>query len=193
MRRRSTKVIQTYDFPFVNNGKETSVWQAKLRLAGDYISSQMLEAEGVDNMKSITKMYVPDVELNQFVFTAELKTRRKTYIVQKPFGWHGQANQAGEIRLVLDEVTADDVEVASEGEEPFKHVVGEVELTAEVAGGESDREHDLLQRHEMVEMQARLDEFIRRHATVFSKEGVKGKLEAFFEWQKEHGGFGAVI
>lgn len=193
MRKRSTKTVQTFDFPLVNDGKESSEWEAKLRLGGDYRSSQMLEAYGSANMKSIATTYAPGVNLSDFVLTAEITTRRRTYIVQKPFGWHREANQAGEIRVVVDEVVATDGKDLRGEEDCFRHEIGEVELTAEVAGGETDEEHDVLRRRQLAGMQARLDEFVKRNASLFPTEGVKGKLEAFFEWKEERSGSGAMI
>lgn len=140
----------------------------------------MLEASGKETAKYIASLYLPDVELSKLVKTAELRTKRKTYVVQKPFEWHAEANREGEIRVVLDEVSA--------GEGAFGHSVGEVEMTAEVTGGGTDGEHDLVRRQQVARMQVRLDEFVARHAILFPKDGVKGKLEAFFEWKEEQSG-----
>lgn len=178
------------DFPLVNESRPVSEWQAKLRMGGDYTSSQMLESSGKENMKYIAELYLPGVELKHVVPTAELVTKRRTYVVQKPFGWNAAANQEGEIRVVLDEVIAGGVEG---GEGGFGHEVGEVEITSEVAGGESDGEHDRLRREEMARMQARLDEFVKRHEEIFPKHGVKGKLEAFFAWKNARDGSGALV
>lgn len=164
-------------------------------MGGNYTSSQMIEAFDVDNMKEIASIYLSPEGVKHIEAMAELKTTRKTYVVQKPFGWDRQTNAEGEIRVVFDEVTAGAEKREGEGQGggEFNHVVGEVELTAEVKGGESNGEHDWMRRQETARMQARLDEFIKRHEIIFPKDGVKGKLEAFFEWKEEQGGFGALV
>ena len=150
----------------------------------------MLETTGRESMKYVASLYLPGVSHRLIEKVAVLTTRRRTYVVQKPFGWNAAANAEGEIRVVVDEVTA-----AGEGQdgEGFAHEVGEVEMTAVVAGGESNEEHDLLRRREVARLQARLDEFVARHAVVFPKERVKGKLEAFFEWKKRQGREGSLV
>lgn len=158
-------------------------------MGGDLTSSQMLETFGRSNAEYVLDLHLEKEEKKRVAGMAEVKTRRKTYVVQKPFGWHAALNAEGEIRVVLDEVTAGD----EESEEAFKHVVGEVEMTADVAGGESDQEHDRLRRVQMARLKEMLDEFVARNAAIFPKEGVKGKLEAFFEWKEEREGFGALV
>lgn len=149
-------------------------------MGGNYTSSQMLEASGKETVKYIASLYLPDVDASKLVKIAELRTKRRTYVVQKPFGWHTEGNREGEIRVVLDEVSA--------GEGAFGHSFGEVEMTAEVTGGETDGQHDLLRRQQVARMQVRLDKFVAGHAILFPRDGVKGKLEAFFEWKEEQAG-----
>lgn len=182
MRNRSTRTIATTSFPLVNDSAPTTGWQAKLRLGGDFTSSQMLEATGRDNMKYLCSLYLPGVSHTLIEKTAVLTTRRRTYVVQKPFGWNAAANGEGEIRVVVDEVSAVG---KGEGGEGFKHEVGEVEMTAVASGGESNEQHDLLRRRELARLQARVDEFVARNALSFPTEGIKGELEALFEWKKE--------
>lgn len=77
---------------------------------------------------------------------------------------------------------------------PFKHEIGEIVMTAKVAGDESDQEHDLVRRRELVWTLAGLNELVKWNEVLFPTEGVKGKLEAFFEWQEERSsGSGAII
>lgn len=64
-------------------------------MGGDFHPSQMLTAYGVAKMKSIANFYAAGVDMSDFVFTAELKTRRKTYVVQRSFGWHREAIKRG--------------------------------------------------------------------------------------------------
>lgn len=178
MRHRTIRVIESANFPYVHNGEEKGEWRAKLRIAGDFTSSQMQEASGKEDMREVLQIYLPKLAPDDLELTADVKTLRKTYLVQRPFGWHSQANAEAEIRIVLHEVNAGDEQDGN----VFKHVIGEVELTSEVVGGESNQEHQHLRNVEVARMQARLDEFVRRHTILFPSEGVKGKLQAFFEW-----------
>lgn len=184
MRHRVTRTLRTAAFPYVNDSQPTAAWEAKLRIGGDRTSSQMMKTRGAASLKHICALYIPHVNLGLLAATARLRTLRRTFVVQKPFGWERE----GEVRVVVDEVAA-----AGEKEGAFRHEVGEVEMTAEVVGGESDAEHDALRRGEVGRLQARLDEFVGRHAVVFPGEGVKGKLEAYFEWKKKEKRAGALV
>lgn len=145
----------------------------------------MLEETGRQRVKEIAYHYLGD-KSEELATSAELETYRKTYIVTKPFEYQRFDKSQYEIRIVIDEVSAP---AEAHKADKFYHQVGEVELTKDVVGGETDDEHKAIREEEVKSMKAHMDEFLFWNSGVFPTEPApKGKLQAFREWKEGKGG-----
>jgi len=136
---------------------ELTAWQAKIRLSGDYTDSQFEEIEGKEAVSAIVARHIPDTQLEDLITIADLNTNRRAWCVQDMYTQHS-------VHVMLDEVTAaQDVNDT----DSFRHEIGEVELTGELASGEDEciREED---KQRAVEgMRRTLREFMLRHSGYF--------------------------
>ena len=182
VRNRTSRAVGNEDLPLVAVSKEVSNLEAKVRLAGDYADSQFLELEGESSIRDLLQQRVPETRLEGLKISADLKTHRKTWIIHETPKWQN-AERKPEIRIDLDDVTTSIA--PSNGYVGLKHEVGELEMTTEVIGGADEAEHMKTRLRVSADMHMALQEFMTRHKTLFtSTVKPKGKLEAYFDWQK---------
>lgn len=134
-------------------------WQSKIRQAGDYINSQFREIEDIEDIRrhvhSITHISAPPEHTFGLSPMAQLTTHRSTW----------QAD--GRFKIVLDRTD-------------FGHVVGEVELEAQVL---VHRAEDA--RHQCRVMDGELQRFMQRYSWAFDSSPAVGKLTAYFAQQRK--------
>ncbi|KAK3716510.1 hypothetical protein LTR37_006406 [Vermiconidia calcicola] len=189
VRQRTSQVGGSQDFPLVSTGPPSTKWEAKVRLAGDYADSQFLELQGEAEIRSLQQQHLPEVQLERLQILADLETHRKTWVVHEPSGWSFTSRAVRritktELRIDLDEVTTPG-DASGEGR-GFQHQIGEVEVTAEVAGAAIKHEDDVERSRVAKSMHGIIDEFFKQHSSLFvSTTKPKGKLEAFFDWKRD--------
>ncbi|KAK3725927.1 hypothetical protein LTR37_000075 [Vermiconidia calcicola] len=189
VRQRTSQVGGSQDFPLVSTGQPSTKWEAKVRLAGDYADSQILEHQGEAEIRDLLQQHLPEVQLESLQTLADLETHRKTWVVHEPSGWNFASRAVRrstntELRIDLDEVTTPgDTFGKGCG---FQHEVGEVEMTAQVASLATERENQAETSRVAKSMHEVVDQFSRQHRSLFvATTKPKGKLEAFFDWKKD--------
>lgn len=133
-------------------------WQSKIRQAGDYINSQFRELEDVEGIRrhvhSITNILAPPEHAFGMSQIAQLTTYRSTWQADNRF------------KIVLDRTD-------------FGHVVGEVELEAQVLVRNAEEA-----RHQCHLMDVELQRFMQRYNWAFDSGPAIGKLTAYFAQQR---------
>ena len=179
IRQRTSHATRSEDFSVVRGRRPLTTWEAKVRLGGDRIDSQFIEYDKLPDVKAVVAEHLPGRMLRDLDEVADLETHRKTWIVRD----RPSAVRQGEIRIVLDQVTlpAEYDNVA----QTFLHDIGEVEIAEYAVGGADKHEHEEVRRQTARSMKAELDGFMALFPSLFpAQEGLKGKLSAFFDWQK---------
>ena len=155
------------------SGKESPncmFWEAKKALPGStFTSSAFEEASDTSKILELVRQHYPGAKgpehnfgLNQL---CEFVTDRSEYHVEDRFDWYEdvengyvvyQANKnCTSFTMVLDETD-------------FGHRVGEIELLAE----------------DPVKARNEIDKFMTKHVSFFDTINIKGKMSAFFEYEK---------
>jgi hypothetical protein len=156
-------------------------WEAKLRLAGDYMDSHFCEVHGLANVEKILREHIPGASVANLPVMVDIHTARQTWKMALEDAAQS-IGQITELRIDLDVATVPDHPVGRLG--PFRHEVGEVEATTEVVGGHDKDEHDMLRRRKAEEMNRMLQDLMK-DVDLFGPPTL-GKLSAFFKWKSEH-------
>jgi hypothetical protein len=181
IRYRESRTSLEHESTKGTGNQDEGEWEAKLRLAGDYVDSQFCEVYGLANVERILRKHMPGACVNDLPAKIDIHTARQTWKVALDDA--GRSNvQSTELRIDLDVATVPDHPVGKSG--PFRHEVGEVEATTEVVGGSSKDEHDMLRRRKAEEIHRMLQDFMKQHANLFGPPTL-GKLSAFFGWKNE--------
>lgn len=148
-----------------------NLWQAKVRISGNYTNSAFKELTEIDEISSLLSSLVPDVSLDAsdglqgaaMLEAARFVSYRDKFLVDERF------------TVILDKTN-------------FGHVVGEVELekygavTTEQDGAE---EVDGVPVSRIIaEMDQEIDEFMNRYVWAFPPGKPVGKLSAYFSLKK---------
>ena len=113
-------------------GFSTVTWEAKIKLAGDYTRSQMVEIVGCVEVRKLLQEHMPGTGLFDLDVMADLETLRQSWIVCRTPTADDQNPAAcvdSQMCFDLDTVTASNY--GSSAGEPFLHEVGELELLGE--------------------------------------------------------------
>ncbi|KAK5122576.1 hypothetical protein LTR85_003839 [Meristemomyces frigidus] len=157
---------------------QDAIWQAKVRLGGDFVDSQFEEAEGESAAEAILSQHIPGTKLPDLLPTADLNTFRRTWDVRdhESLTWPACTY---EMRVVLDIVSEKAESVRQTG--VFWHQIGEVEVTADVEKGVSK----IYKQTNLESMRRVQREFMLRHGKLFPEEPAPaGKLSAYFKWKE---------
>ncbi|KAK3053004.1 hypothetical protein LTR09_006068 [Extremus antarcticus] len=190
IRRRETRTARSCGFPPIFEGSVVTQWEAKLKLAGDYLESQIVEVEGLANVQNVLQGQMPGTFLSNLEVLADLDTLRQSWTIHEAAAICTVLNsspQDGEpsICMDLDMITAPSYDMP--GIKPFQHEVGEIELVGEVVGGDSEVEDEKKRLEASARMHMRLQEFVSSYPALFPRTQVQGKLSAFFVWQERTG------
>ena len=186
IRQRNTRAARSDDFPLIHLENASTKWEAKVRLAGDYVDSQFVELESEPSIRSLLKGQLPNTELEDLDITADLETHRSTWIVIQAPGVEASDCKA-EFRIDLDEISAPAAKLSTPG--GFKHYVGELEMTAEVVGGQNEAEHSEVRKSAAESMHKSIGDFMMKYRALFPcSPKPKGKLGAYFEWKEKVSG-----
>ena len=141
--------------------KRDSLWQAKIRIAGDFQNSKFEEIQGRDQISKLLQ----DLHISNppggadfgLLPIAEFTSMRNTWQADEKF------------TIVIDRTN-------------FGHTVGEVELQCQVDGQSQAKEKEELTQR----MDQEIDSFMQKYAWAFPKGKVIGKLSAYFQQQRQH-------
>ena len=183
IRFRSSRAVQSGHSLDLENAEESSKWEAKVRLAGDYGDSQFLELEGESSVRVMLRQHLPRTPLESLAVTADLKSHRKTWVIYEALGGMG-LNENAEVRIDLDDVTASTA--PADGGADFKHEVGELEMTRDLAVGTDEVKNDDARLRAAGSMYQSLDRFMMSYKSLFPcSPKPKGKLAAYFDWEED--------
>lgn len=183
IRRRTERTLLSHDFPFQMQNKEFSEWEAKVRVGGDYQSSQFEELAGEERVMSLVKQHLPDPSCLQKM--VDIDTFREAWTVREHVE-KAIAEQDQRMLIVIDTSSAGGVVKGLMDEEPmFRHVVGEVELVAKLELEQEEANKAVAKRAVSGMLKTKLDMFMARHQPLFPTRPVPiGKLSAYFAWKK---------
>lgn len=189
IRSRNCAVPNSDALPVISR-RYSAKLEAKVRLEGDYANSQFHEIEGESNIRLLLGKHLPGVKMEDLSIMAGLETHRKSWIVHQ-LGESTlkqeveETSRTDEVFIVLDGVT--EPHACRNVTLPFKHQVGEVEMTREVVGGTDEQDHESMRRKEAERMDLLIEEFMIRHSDLFPRSPKpKGKLSAYFEWLEKN-------
>jgi thiamine-triphosphatase len=136
-----------------------TVWQAKIRRAGNYTNSAFMEVEGHEEVLAAIKERVPSFQdiahVNELPVMAHIVSQRETWKVDNKF------------TVAIDSTD-------------FGHVVGEVELEVQDLEIGSNEQAESLKLRKMDE---EIAAFMSSYIWAFPVDGkVVGKLSAYFKW-----------
>lgn len=175
-RHRTTAPTTDHD-AFLNCPRE-GVWEAKVRISGDYIDSQFVEIQGEEQLKAYLLENLPNVKLEDLKITFDLVAVRHGWTIQAGSPSNGEA-----LTVVYDDVK--DVQGVSHSlctEANFRHIVGEVEVVKEISDKTKNSEHE--RKEELHRMRAKITNFMDTHKELFSPEKPVGKLSAYAAWKQ---------
>lgn len=165
--------------PFQDPKPRSGIWNAKLRLNGNFANSRMMEVHGEQEVKDLLRTHAPEVAMSDLTMYADLITTRRSWKVPNLFLGY-QCELDWEMNLVLDTVMTSQSGTFGCGSSVFRHEVGEIELTKETSLDLAHVSH----AREAEKMDAYLARFIGEHPSLFDCcRDATGKLEAFTRWK----------
>ncbi|KAK4626658.1 hypothetical protein CLAFUW4_04726 [Fulvia fulva] len=184
VRRRTERTLSSQRFPLPLQGDDSAQWGAKVKVGGDYQSSQFEELVGKEAVMDLVKQHVSNV--SSLRKAAYINTFREAWAVREHVE-RAIADQGQRMSIVIDRSTAGDaVASLSQQELEFQHVVGEVELTRDLDLGQDEERNAVAKQAATAIMKTELDSFMERHSSLFPTQPVPvGKLSAYFAWRKQ--------
>lgn len=113
--------------------------KAKWPIGGDHTNSRFYEIEGEVQIAALLSKRLPGIELEDLEVLTDLVTERKSWIALHAGGCRRNTRGSAKSTLVLDKVTA--AFQSARAIKPFKNLIGELEVTKQVVGGENEHEH----------------------------------------------------
>ncbi|CAF9904530.1 MAG: hypothetical protein GOMPHAMPRED_002870 [Gomphillus americanus] len=141
--------------------KRDNLWQAKIRIAGDFQNSKFEEIQGRDQVFNLLQdLHISNPQPGGADFgllpIAKFTSTRHTWQADEKF------------TIVIDCTN-------------FGHTVGEVELQCQVDGQSVLEEKEELTHR----MDQEIDSFMQKYAWAFPKGKAMGKLSAYFQQQRQ--------
>lgn len=154
---------------------QSSDWNAKLRLGGDFTKSRMVEVHGQLAVEDVLDEHAPGPALSDLTAYAKFVTTRQAWNIPAPFLGR-RSNDDWRMQIVLDKTDG----VLEAGAQHFHHEVGEIELIQDIFTDIEKTSLDLAAER----MDSHLHLFVSDHGCLFdSKKDAMGKLEAFMLWK----------
>lgn len=154
---------------------QSSDWNAKLRLGGDFTKSRMVEVHGQLAVENLLDEHAPGATLLDLTAYAKFVTTRQPWNIPASFSGH-RSYDDWIMQIVLDKTDG----VLEAGTQHFHHEVGEIELIQDLSTDIEKTSLDL----EAERMDSHLQLFIQDHSGLFdSEKDAMGKLEAFMLWK----------
>ncbi|QIW96460.1 hypothetical protein AMS68_001978 [Peltaster fructicola] len=162
---------------------ETTTWEVKQSLGGNYINSAMVEHEGRPKVFELWREHFSRTLDEDRDISFDLDTYRMIWTALD----EGDTDLSPEhYHVILDFVTSPAASFNPHQRDPFSHTVGEVEKTCEVRGGYDTEEHDRLRQLVVKDMDDCIAAFLCRHPTMFQTTlPPVGKLSALAAWKKD--------
>ncbi|GAW14920.1 hypothetical protein ANO14919_043250 [Xylariales sp. No.14919] len=167
--------------------RDSSQWNAKLRLGGHFNNSQFAEFDGKENVSDqVLQITNQKTKLEDLHVVSDLQTLRSSWEVTH---LAGDIIPESTITMVLDEVT----EAQAKGDElskpAFTHTIAELESFEElVTEGKDSAEHEAERTKLAVQRMEELKEFMLANAALFPTTPKPiGKLTAYYTWKNTRG------
>jgi len=155
-------------------------WEAKLRLGGDYVNSEVVEISGKDTICEMLSERLPNITFGSLTVLADLETVRSEWTLIPVHSVDSHNN--GRFSVVLDDVVASEEQASGERRTGrFQHRIGEVEIVRSLATAA-----DSATAQELGYMRARVEGFLQSNATLCMDAEPVGKLSAYLAWRNGH-------
>ena len=162
-------------------------WEAKVRMGGDYLNSEFEEVCGETKVAD----YLKPINMYKLERVVDLDTMRQNWVAVEQEEVQSDEKMSllstMEVKVVVDTSTAGASIHSLPGFYlPFRHVVGELELTKIMELSGTDETDAQTKKTETRKMSRHLEEFMKRHEVLFpANPAPVGKLTAYFAWREQ--------